>query len=174
MDEYITEAKSRNEIRKLAFTLRKYLGKENDKYFPIVESLDVLSEIFDKFSYEIIEDDEIKYDNTHAYTEVLTGHICIKQSVYDGACNGNGRDRMTIAHEIGHFLMHSLYKLKLERNFSDNIVKSYRNPEWQAKCFAGELLIPAHLMKGYSVKEIMKDCGVSRSAAEYQYKIMNH
>lgn len=70
--------------------------------FRLQKLLDVLAEVFEDFSYEIVEDDELPL-GTHADTDVLTGHIRIKQSVYNNACNGNGRDRMTIAHEIGHF-----------------------------------------------------------------------
>ena len=173
LKEYISAAKSRNDIRKLAYAFRKCLKKENDKYFPIVETLDALSEMCDKFNYEIVENDKIKSKSVHAYTDIIAGQVCIKQSVYEGACNGNGRDRMTIAHEIGHFLLHSLYEFKLERNFDGKKAKVCQDIEWQAKCFAGELLIPTHLMKGCSIKEIMKECGVSHCAAEYQHRKMN-
>ena len=53
MAEYIVEPKSRQDIRDLTLMLRKFLGLENEKYFPITELLDVLAEIFDNFSYEI-------------------------------------------------------------------------------------------------------------------------
>jgi Zn-dependent peptidase ImmA (M78 family) len=32
--------------------------------------------------------------------------IILREDVYEGAHAGNGRDRMTVAHEIGHLLMH--------------------------------------------------------------------
>ncbi len=69
---------------------------------PIVELLDILTEIFKDFSYEIVDDTELPLI-MHADTDVRTGHIRIKESVYERACNGEGRDRMTIAHEIGHY-----------------------------------------------------------------------
>lgn len=56
MVEYEVEAKSRNQLRFLATVLRKYLGLENELYFPIVELLDVVCEIFSEFSYEIVPD----------------------------------------------------------------------------------------------------------------------
>ena len=52
--DYVVEAKSRKNLRDLAYTLRKHLGLENVLYFPIVEVLDVLPEFFDNFSYEIV------------------------------------------------------------------------------------------------------------------------
>lgn len=172
MTEYIVEPKSRLELRELTMVLRKHLKLENEKYFPIAELLDVLAVIFDNFSYEIVEDNELP-PGTHADTDALTGHIRIKQSVYDGACDGNGRDRMTIAHELGHFFTLCFCGFKLERNFSRKEVEAYRDPEWQAKCFAGELLVAAHLMKGCSVSEIELECGVSHDAAICQYKHIN-
>ncbi|MDO4296011.1 MAG: ImmA/IrrE family metallo-endopeptidase [bacterium] len=172
MTEYIVESKSRLQLRAYAMTVREYLHLKNEKYFPITELLDVLAVIFDGFSYEIVEDNQLPV-GTHADTDVRTGHIRIKESVYDGACNGNGRDRMTIAHELGHFFTLCFCGFKLERNFSREKVPAYRDPEWQAKCFAGELLIPAHLMKGYSVDCIVKECGVSYDAAKFQYKYIN-
>ena len=172
MTEYIVEPKSRQELRELTLILRKYLNLENEKYFPITELLDVLAEIFDNFSYEVVEDNELP-PGTHADTNASTGHIRIKESVYEGACNGNGRDRMTIAHELGHYFTICFCGFKFERNFTNKKVAAYRDPEWQAKCFAGELLIPAHLMRGCSIEEIVEECGVSYDAAEVQYRKIN-
>ena len=80
---------------------------------------------------------------------------------------------MTIAHELGHYFTICFCGFKLERNFTNKKIKAYRDPEWQAKCFAGELLVPAHLMKGCSVGEIIEECGVSYDAAKIQYKKIN-
>ena len=172
MAEYIIEPKSRDNLRELTLILRRFLNLENEKYFPVTELLDVLAEIFDNFSYEIVKDSELP-PGTHAITNTSTGHILIKESIYEGACNGNGRDRMTIAHEVGHYFTICFCGFKFERNFTNKKVDAYRDPEWQAKCFAGELLIPAHLMKGYSIEEIVKECGVSYDAAKVQYKKIN-
>lgn len=169
MSNYMVEAKSRIDLRKLARILRKHLNLDDELYFPIVELLDVFTEIFDDFNYEVVEDTVLS-KKVHADTDIRTGHIRIKESVYNGACNGEGRDRMTIAHEIGHYFMLCFCGFKLERNFSDRKIPIFRDPEWQAKCFAGELMIPAHLVKGMSKFEITRRCGVSFNAAHEQYK----
>lgn len=167
--EYKVEPKSRADLRRLANLLRKYLGLENELYFPIVEILDLFVIIFDHFSYEIVEDSELPED-VHADTNVRTGHIRIKQTVYDRACAGEGRDRMTIAHEIGHYFTLCFCGFQLQRNFDSAAeVPSYMDPEWQAKCFAGELMIPAHLVGNMSPDQISASCGVSEAAARFQY-----
>ena len=169
LSDYMVEARSRQDLRSLANVLRSRLGLENCIFFPIVKLLDIFSEIFpDTFSYEIVEDDVLP-ENTHADTDISRGHIRIKESVYNGACEGNGRDRMTIAHEIGHFLTLDILGFKLKRNFSTNKIPPYCDPEWQAKCFAGELLVPAHLVSNLSPDQIASQCGVSKAAAKFQY-----
>lgn len=168
MSDYIVESKSRKELRRLAMTLRKHLGLENELWIPIVELLDVLCEIFAGFSYEIVGDNELP-GGTHAETDIRTGHIIIKESVYERACNGEGRDRMTIAHEIGHYFTLCFCDFSLQRNFKRQEVKPFNDPEWQAKCFAGEFMVAHHLTGDMSVSEIVEACGVSIDAADYQH-----
>ena len=84
--------------------IRRKLGLETALYFPVVQFLELMSEIFPRFHFEVVEDDELP-QGVHADTDVENHIIRIKRFVYDGACNGNGRDRMTIAHEIGHYLL---------------------------------------------------------------------
>lgn len=171
MDSYKVEPKSRAEIRAYAHEFRKYLKLDKHLYFPIVELLDIMSDIFYGFSYEIVDDNELPL-NVHADTDITKGHIRIKESVYDGACNGEGRDRMTIAHEIGHYFLIYYCGFRLERNFDGKELRSFEDLEWQAKCFAGELLIPAHLVGDLTPEEISEKCGVSFDAAKVQHKSM--
>lgn len=168
MTKYRVEPKSRNDIRIFANMLRRHLRLDNVLYVPVVKLLDVLPEIFDTFSYEIVPEEELP-DSTHADTDIITGHIRIKESVYERACDGGGRDRMTIAHEIGHYFLLCCCGFKLQQNYGDTKVKTYEDPEWQAKCFAGEFMIPRHLIGDMNPWEIANACGVSFDAAAYQY-----
>lgn len=167
MTMYIVEPKSRHDLRIFANYLRCKLGLKNTLYFPIVELLDLFSEVFPDFSYEIVPDFELA-KGIHADTNIRTGHIRIKESVYNRACAGEGRDRMTIAHEIGHYFTICYCGFQLARNFGNKSVPCYKDPEWQAKCFSGELMIPFHLTKDMNPKLIARECGVSFDAALVQ------
>ena len=168
MISYIVEPKSRSDLRQIGNILRHHLGLDNECRIPIVELLDVLSEALDNFSYEIVKDEDLP-PSVHADTDVLTGHIRIKESVYERACEGEGRDRMTIAHEIGHFFTICFCGFKLQRNFDGKKIRPYEDPEWHAKCFAGEFMVPYHVTQGMTPSEIVEACGVSYQAAKYQY-----
>ena len=172
MSEYVVEPKSRLSLRRLANAFRDKLGLHDCLYFPIVELLDLMCEMFKGFSYEIVPDSEFP-PGVHADTDIIKQHIRIKESVYEGAVNGNGRDRMTIAHEIGHYFTLCFCGFTFQRNFSQIEILPYRSPEWQAKCFAGELLVPAHLTYNMTPWDIETSCGVSSLAARYQYNVMH-
>lgn len=165
--EYSVEPKSREELRDYAYSIRKKLGHENELWFPIVEFLESMPFIYEGFTYEIVKDDLFP-SNKHGDTDVINKVIRIKESVYEGAVKGNGRDRMTIAHEVSHFLTLCVEGYSFERNFDNKSIDACRDPEWQAKCLAGELLIPAHIVKGMEINEVINGCGVSKEAARYQ------
>ncbi|MBS6935651.1 MAG: ImmA/IrrE family metallo-endopeptidase [Clostridium sp.] len=166
--EFCCDPLSRKEIRSLANNIRKRFNIPFDEPFPVVEFLEMLPEIFEKSAvgYEIVENDKLP-QNVHAEYDAYTKTIRIKEFVYDGACMGNGRDLMTILHEIAHFLLLSIMGVKFYRVFSKK-VQPYNDPEWQAKCLAGELMMPAQEIRGMTSKEISKKYKVSLPAAQYQ------
>ena len=96
-----------------------------------------------------------------------TNTLCIRESVYNGACAGNGRDRFTLAHELGHILLH-------RRGYSfaraDVEVPAYRDPEWQANTFASMLLLPRDQIKGMSAEKAAEVYETSTQAAQIALK----
>lgn len=136
-------------------------------YFPIVNVLEVIHIFDDDAHFEIVEANELE-PNEHAVTDINTKTIKIRSDVYDGACEGVGRDRMTIAHEFAHFITLCVCGFRLARSFHDAPIPTYCDPEWQAKCLAGELMVDSDLVKGMSAIEISVACGVSLPAAKMQ------
>lgn len=170
--KFICPPMSRKDLRAYALSIRKSLHAENSLAFPVLPFLEIMPEIFEKdnFSFEIVGNNDLPPD-IHAEYDYNINCIRIKDFVYEGACEGKGRDRMTIIHEISHHLLLSHSGLQLHRSFSDT-VPTYRDPEWQAKCLAGEIMVPAHLVSNMDAQEIANKCLVSFDAALYQSKML--
>ncbi|KHF28293.1 ImmA/IrrE family metallo-endopeptidase [Anoxybacillus sp. EFIL] len=167
MSLLVANPTSRKKIRALTNAIREILGLQDEKCFPVVEFLELgLPQIFHDFSYEIVAPHELK--NKYGVTYPEKNVIRLREDVYENAISGIGRDRFTVAHEIGHFIMHRPGSIALARNQAIENIPKYRDPEWQANTFAAELLAPPHIIKGMSVKEIALCCGVSLYVAQIQ------
>lgn len=166
---YMAQPLSREQIRNVANYLRKKLGLYNEKYFPVMQILELILPTLDpKFHYEVRPIAEMGSRHGMSYPE--ESRIELREDVYINACNGKGRDRMTVAHEIGHYILHLPKNIAFARTARNEEIPTYCNPEWQAGAFAGELLAPPHIIRGLSVIEVARTCGVSYAAAEKQLK----
>ena len=163
---------SRKNLRSYAQTIRDSLGLQNTLRFPAVEFLETLPDLLgdDSLYFDCVNDCEWTETNAHAYYDLEENCIKVRESVYMGACAGNGRDRMTITHECCHVLLLHHSHLKLTRSF-DTQVPAYQDPEWQAKCLAGELMIPYNLVGNMTPSAVATSCGVSFQAACYQLSV---
>lgn len=166
---YRAKPLSRNNLERIANSLRKILGIENVLKVDVISLLENILLIFDsEFYLEIVPDDEL---DAHARTFPESHKILIIESAYEGARRGKGRDRYTIVHEFFHYIWHDKEQISLARNPEE--IKVYENPEWQADAFAGYFLMPTHLIKGKTVNWVAKECGVSEKAARRQLEIVN-
>lgn len=160
------EPMSRMNIRRLARRLRQIIDFDMVCYFPIIQFIEwVLANPDNDFGmeFEIVEPDEMKdmYGTTNTGRNVMR----IRSDVYERAVKGSPRDRFTLCHELGHYLLHRPDSMSYARGE----IPRYRQPEWQANTFAGELMAPYHLVKDMNVDEIMVKCGMSKQAAIIQY-----
>ncbi|MBO4578752.1 MAG: ImmA/IrrE family metallo-endopeptidase [Clostridiales bacterium] len=176
MSNYFSQTISRKEMRKLAYAIRKEFGYLHEWWIPVETLLDQMCKVFPEFSYEIIDDEEWHDPTAYADTDILEKTIRIRESVYEKACKGYGCDRMIIAHEIAHYFLICVIRLNLYFSNGEKI-KPCNDPEWQAKCLAGELLIPYYILK-HQNKPIPPNllasyCGVSYEAAIYQLKFVS-
>lgn len=167
MESFIASPISRKDIRKFTSNIRRELGVDNVYAFPIIHFLEMAMPSIDtKFNYVIKTVEEM--GECHGLAHPDKHLIEIREDVYERACNGIGRDRFTIAHEIGHYFLHGSNRVALARIAPNKEIVCYRNPEWQADVFAGELLMPANLIKGKTPGEVSRLCLVSVSAAMTQ------
>ena len=161
--EYRAKPLSKNNIKKIAEVILDKVINPYGESFDVIAFMEfTLPKIFPEFRYEI--GDKSEMGDNHGETLLKKRIIRIREDVYEGAIYGLGRDRFTIAHEIGHLLLHTKGDIKLAR--SGNKVKPYESPEWQANCFASELLMPERLIsKDDTIQSIMERFQVTQTAA---------
>lgn len=152
----------------LAKQFRNILGISESSPIDICAVLEIAMPLLDSnFNYSVRYCEDMAID-AHAYTNQDENEIVILDEIYDRAVAGLGRDRMTIAHELGHYLLHNKQMGMLTRVYDNEQIKTFEDPEWQATAFAGELLCPAEFTKGLSADEIAEKYGVSLDAAKTQ------
>lgn len=168
MYKYKAEPLSNEDICELTKQLRGILKCSSTASLNIVAILEhAMPQLYENFIFSVREKKDMRIDS-HAYTDPDNNEIVIREDIYDRARNGEGRDRFTIAHEIGHFILHNTKLLTLTRTYPNEKIKPYEDVEWQADSFAGELLCPACALKKMSVEEAADYYGVSLSSARVQ------
>ena len=168
MYKFKAEPLSNDDIMNLTQQLRKLLRCETNAPLDIVAILEyAMPQLYKDFDFSIREASDMKVDK-HAYTELQTNKIVIREDIYERARRGEGRDRFTIAHEIGHYILHNTNLLTLTRVYPNEKVKPYEDVEWQADAFAGELLCPSCAIADMEVNDIANFYGVSVKAATAQ------
>lgn len=166
-DQKVVSERSRNRLRKEAFMLREKCGFSSEKKFPITSFLElVLPEIDPLFQLEIVDDEELRGRSAEMIPERHT--IVVKESVYDAACGDNFYARRVLAHELGHYVLHSDDEVRFASVAPGERLPETCNPEWQADVFAEELLVPVNLINEPNEYLVSKHFGVSRQTAKKQ------
>lgn len=167
MTNCVAKPLSRQNIRKMAMLIRKIEGAEHTLFFDIVHFLEhTLPKIDSNFTFSVLPKE--KMGECHGLTFPEKNEIQIREDVYERALNGSGRDRFTMAHELFHLLQHDYSNISFARMGDSERLPRYKDPEWQADAFGGELLIPYNLVQGLSADQIMDGCQVSAKAANFQ------
>ncbi len=162
-----TDPLSKRRIRSITTDIRNALQISKDKRIDVVGLLELLvnEEMLD---YDLVIEEESEMPKEYAGVNVVDKTIYIREDTYNGACDGNGRDRFTIAHELGHIFLHPK-GINLARNDKKGVI--YCDPEWQANTFARELLCPLDGIDiNDGVETIANKFGVSNSVASIQKK----
>lgn len=117
--------------------------------------------------------------------EDISGVLINKEGHVNIGINENhplNRQRFTIAHEIGHYILHSDKPLFVDERFRDKTSSEGKNPEEvDANTFAAELLMPEHFIREdmtqlknwdeESIRELAKKYQVS--AESFVYRLSN-
>ncbi|MBD55350.1 ImmA/IrrE family metallo-endopeptidase [uncultured Pseudoalteromonas sp.] len=122
----------------------------------------------DALTFEIVEDEELA--EAEATTYPNQNRILIRNSVYEDAACGDGRARFTLAHEIGHLILHK----NQTPAFSRGRHQVYEDSEWQADTFASEFLMDSRFIKENDDEHsLMEKFQVSYTAAKMKLKKLN-
>lgn len=168
--DYQAEPLKRIQLRTVAKQIRTLIGLEKTINFPVMVFLELIMPLLYKdFHYEILPKSAFPLKK-HADTDIVHHVIRIREDVYYRAVDGFGRDRMTVAHEIAHYILLVVCGVQFARTFGPSTVR-YEDPEWQAKALAGELLCPYHLIGNMKPTQIIRKCGVSEAAALFAYNL---
>lgn len=170
MDSYKAEAISRMDICRCVHELKGLIGLSEELNFPILPFVEnALPGLVPDYQFEVLPCSEM--GNKHGETYPSKHLIKIREDVYLRASEGKGRDRLTIAHEVGHLFMHNENNIALCRLEPNERLKPYEDPEWQANAFGGELLASTYLISGMNASEVSRKCGVSMDAAKVQLRV---
>ena len=114
--------------------------------------------------------------DAEAYTQFTPPRIVLRESVYRAAAEYAPRSRMTLAHELGHLVLHSgLAKARGPAKIITDQIKPFNSAEWQANKFAATFLMPEHLVRQFGSAEDLADgCRVSLRSANIRMREVNH
>jgi hypothetical protein len=180
-DDRRVAPRSNDECRRIALNTKAYFGI--GRTWPVnirrVLQADTVLTIHGvkPLTYRAVDDSEL--GAIDAKTELVRGTIVItaKKSIDSEGAFGVGRPRMTLAHELGHAVMHATDGAVDHRTTGAtgtttiSAISAAESAEHQAKVFAAAFLIDdARAAELTSPFEIAEEFLVSLSAAEISYE----
>jgi IrrE N-terminal-like domain len=168
-------ARSDAELRRIAERTKAEFGISRRRPVNIVRCLESTSVLTlygrKELIFHVVDDSEL--GDADAKTEFSKGVVTItcKRSVRERAIMGVGRDRMTLAHELAHAVLHHsvpMFRLVGAAGATDLAQNAaHTSAEHQAKVFAAAFLIhDEHAAKMLGAVQISEQFGVSLRAAE--------
>ena len=150
--------------------------KTDTMYVNVPALIELKLQKFDKhFQLIVLEKeefiDEVKDKDIQAFTEIIphsneaVHSIVVPSDVYDGACIGNFQDRMTLAHELAHCILHGILKIPVSELQDGEICSKYEDPEAVADMLARFLLSVCGLVQNMSTAELSAECSLSEQDA---------
>lgn len=165
------ERRSERQIERLAALVRRELGVDPGGRLamqPILEF--ALDDIVEDAYFAVANDGEMP--GAEGRTDWHQPVITLSASTYANLKKSDPRARMTVAHELGHLLMHTRQPVFHYRSKAKD---RHVDPEWQANYFSAALLMPSDAFRKFrSVKAAKKAFGVSRAAVLWRARGLNH
>lgn len=142
---------------------RQYLPATSDPSIDIVRLLDRLNDT-GAISMEICEIHEMPHE--YAKARPALGELYVRKDTYINAANGVPRDRFTLAHELGHLILHADVTPEFAFSQTSSNHDFREDAEWQANEFAAWFLVdPQEKEMIKTPKEIAVNFKVSHEVA---------
>ena len=174
MSDVPVDPRSNSEIERLAEGWRQALDPGNEwapEILPMIYR--AAANYSDLEGLEVIFLPDADMGNDEARTEFDPPRIYMRASLEPDARRNLPRARSTLAHELGHVVLHpGVPKFrKIAGNSSFRNLPAFRSAEAQAWVFARAFLMPSwHLEQVNSPKELSLRCRVSLDIAEIRYR----
>jgi Zn-dependent peptidase ImmA (M78 family) len=176
-DDYRVESRSNAEVRKLAKQALKYWNASNRSPVDIFACLRSGSiwtvRGVKQLDFLIRPDHRMGLDDAFTAYDGQIVTIVAKESVASQAQFGSGRPRNTLAHELGHGVMHEGPNMSRRAlgNVTPGWLRSFESAEHQAKIFAVAFLVNDELGKSLRTPEdLSSECGISLEAARIYFE----
>lgn len=170
---FVVQPRDKVWIHNIAENVRRKFCPDQITYFPIEHVVEFeLDRVAEGFSLFIVP--HIVLPEYEAAVHVRRKLFCISELTYRKVIERDPRARFTMAHELGHLVMHRNEgkKVALVTNSSGEM---YRDSEWQADVFAQALLISReNIRRLKSTEEAVSACRVSHRAAEMAFRYYSY
>jgi hypothetical protein len=125
--------------------------------------------IYRKFDYSRLPDHELP--GAEAQWDSIRGLLLMRETVFRAMQRGDNRARMSVAHELIHFVLghEGILNRSIEKTGVEKSVPRIRHQESEARRGGPMLLAPAHLIpEGMKAGDIAETFGLSPEAALYR------
>jgi hypothetical protein len=157
------------DLEERARAFLKRIGLEHQVKPDLMTIIAKIKRIDPGFKYARVPDDQMPHAEAHWYSDDHC--VSMRESVFIGMQRGEPRARMTVAHELCHYLLkHKGYlNRSTQKTVSEISSDRVRRQEREAKRMAAALLAPEHLVsENATAEQISEIFELSTEAAIYR------
>jgi hypothetical protein len=157
------------ELEAVARNFLKRIGLEHQVRPDMMTIISKLKHVVPSFNYQRVPDAEMPSAEAQWLSEDFI--LKMRESVFVEMQRGQPRARMTVAHELSHYLLKhkGLLNRSTQRTISEITVPHVRRQESEARRLGPIILAPEYLVpEGATVEQIVEVFGLSIEAATYR------
>lgn len=178
-EDYIEKRRSREDVEAVTEALARRHGISG----PVIKVVEVLrAEMRSSLSllsgWDLVERPIAEMPRDEGRADFAQKVLEFREGVLENAERGVHRDRMSVAHEMGHVLLDHKHGGVMHRVQQGNkklgFGRQEESAEWQARYFAAAFLMPRDIVRKCSnATEVSLQCRVSLQAAHIRFEEIN-